>query len=87
MKRIGDRHPGFTILELMVVIAIVGLLAGLLLPALQASRETARRAQCQNNLKQIGLASNQYNDLHQAIVPGRIFRIDIGPPPPPAAMG
>ena len=54
---------GFTLIELLVVIAIIGVLIGLLLPAVQAAREAARRAQCVNNLKQIGLALHNYHDV------------------------
>src|SRR5688572_1333880 len=55
------RNRGFTLVELLVVIAIIGILIGLLLPAVQAAREAARRSQCQNNLKQIGLAIQTYS--------------------------
>ncbi len=58
---------GFTLIELLVVIAIIGVLIGLLLPAVQAAREAARRAQCVNNLKQIGLAIHNYHDVNNAI--------------------
>src|ERR1041384_6381831 len=69
----SQSKTGFTLIELLLVIAIIGTLVALLMPAIQAARESARRSSCVNNLKQIGLATSNYESTNKVFPPGAMW--------------
>jgi len=77
-SRLGPSRRGFTLIELLVVIAIIAMLIALLLPAVQAARESARRAQCGNNMRQIGLGLHNFHDAYGYMIPSMVGFLEPG---------
>jgi type II secretory pathway pseudopilin PulG len=83
--KVRGRSQGWTLVELLVVTSVIAVMAGLLLPAVQTAREAARRAQCSNNLRELGIAAHHYADVHNCLPLGRVPTLDPrwrGPNPP-----